>query len=119
MLAIAGGAAIWAGYAWIRSHWNRAGAAAFLTVALAGIAIWTTAFSSIYRHDHPRIAASKWIYANVPMGSAISSEDWDDSLPVSFGPMQSYGDMHYQNVPFDHLRGSTPGRGSRIISTNS
>jgi hypothetical protein len=101
VLAIGGGVAIWAGVRWLSARWNRGFAAAFATACLAGMAVWTLAYVSIFNGDHPRIAASKWIYANVPMGSAVSSESWDDSLPVSFGPMLSRGDMQYQEVSFD------------------
>jgi YYY domain-containing protein len=101
VLAIGGGVAIWTGYRWLEARWRRVPATAFLALCLIGIGAWTTAFTSIYEGVHPRIAASSWIYANIPMGSAISSEDWDDSLPVSFGPMLSYGDMRYQGISFD------------------
>jgi YYY domain-containing protein len=101
VLAIAAGVAIWSGYRWLATRVHRLPAVAFLVACLVGIGGWTAAFTSVYEGVHPRIAASTWIYANVPMGSAISSEDWDDSLPVSFGPMLSYGDMRYQNISFD------------------
>ena len=101
VLAIAGGATLWAGYNCIVRHWNRGLATVALTACLAGIGFWTAAFASIYDGDHPRIAASKWIYANVPAGSTIAAESWDDALPVSFGPMLSQGDMQYRVVGLD------------------
>ncbi|MDQ2682674.1 MAG: DUF2298 domain-containing protein, partial [Chloroflexota bacterium] len=65
------------------------------------IALWTAMFMSIYNGDHPRIAASKWIYTNVPMGSVISDESWDDSLPTGLGPMMTFEDLQYGRVTFD------------------
>ena len=101
LLAVAGGAAIAAGAGWLARRWNRALAGAFLTICLAGIGLWTAAFVSIYEGDHPRVAASKWIYANAPAGSTISAESWDDALPVNFGPGLTFGDQQYQRTEFD------------------
>jgi len=44
--------------------------------------VWPLAFTSIYRQKHSRVAASEWIYKNLPGGSYILSESWDDSLPL-------------------------------------
>jgi len=44
--------------------------------------IWAMAFISIYSRKNPRITASEWIYNNIPPGSNISYEHWDDPLPL-------------------------------------
>ncbi|MCY7299124.1 MAG: DUF2298 domain-containing protein [Ilumatobacteraceae bacterium] len=56
-----------------------------LAVALASAALlWGAAFvNGVYGHDNTRIVASRWIQANVPEGSVLSSEAWDDALPIS------------------------------------
>ena len=51
-------------------------------VALASTAVLGWAQVSIYAEPHPWIAASQWIYANVPAGATIAVEDWDHALPV-------------------------------------
>ncbi len=101
IMAIGGGIAIWTGYKWLSRRLNRGFGTIFVTACLAGIALWTAMFASIYTGDHPRIAASKWIYANAPMGSVLSSESWDDTLPLGFGPMLTFDDLQYQRTEFD------------------
>jgi YYY domain-containing protein len=38
--------------------------------------------NSVYLHPHTRIEASNWIYENIPDGSVMTSEHWDDGLPI-------------------------------------
>ncbi len=51
---------------------------------LGGALIWTIMFEQIYSIDHTRITASRWIYQNIPQGSTIAVEHWDDRLPLPF-----------------------------------
>lgn len=45
--------------------------------------IYGLSMLSVYSHSHTRIQASSWIYQNVPAGSNISNEYWDDALPLN------------------------------------
>lgn len=51
-------------------------------ILLFSVVVWPVFFLSIYTKDHSRIQASKWIYDNVPNGSLLLNEHWDDSLPI-------------------------------------
>lgn len=44
--------------------------------------VWPISFLSIYTRPHSRVAASAWIYQNIPAGSTISCDLWDDCLPL-------------------------------------
>ncbi len=50
---------------------------------VAATAGWALAFSQVYAQPHSRIQASRWIYTNVPAGSTLAVEHWDDRLPLS------------------------------------
>ena len=43
---------------------------------------WALAFSSIFSKPMTRIEASYWMARNIPKGSTICTESWDDSLPL-------------------------------------
>jgi 4-amino-4-deoxy-L-arabinose transferase-like glycosyltransferase len=45
-------------------------------------ALWALAYVTIYARDTTRVAASQWIYRNVPEGSVLANEAWDDPLPL-------------------------------------
>lgn len=49
------------------------------------VLVWPISFISIYTHRHSRISASEWIYENIPAGSYLVNEHWDDALPLSLG----------------------------------
>ena len=51
---------------------------------LGGTFLWAFAFTRIYARPHSRVQASYWIYENVPRGSVIANEHWDDGLPLTF-----------------------------------
>jgi YYY domain-containing protein len=58
-------------------------ARALPAVALAGTFLCALAFTAIYRREHPRIAASRWIYENAaPPPQHFLNETWDDGLPL-------------------------------------
>lgn len=48
--------------------------------------IWPMSFIAIYTRPHTYVSASEWVYNNVPTGSMIVQEHWNDYLPVNFPP---------------------------------
>ncbi|HEY7368750.1 MAG TPA: DUF2298 domain-containing protein, partial [Thermoanaerobaculia bacterium] len=51
-------------------------------VVLGGTFATGLAFTSIYRQEHTRVEASRWIYEHVPSGARFANETWDDGLPL-------------------------------------
>lgn len=43
--------------------------------------LWPLAFMNIYLNQHPRIIASDWIFATLPINATVANEHWDDNLP--------------------------------------
>lgn len=62
----------------------------FIVFVFIFLLIYPLSFLSIYYKDHSRVAASKWIYQNISIGSTIAIEYWDDSLPLSIGSSYHY-----------------------------
>lgn len=56
-------------------------------LVLAGTIFSGLAFTSIYHRPITRLAASEWIYNNIPAGATRTSESWDDALPY---PLPNY-----------------------------
>jgi hypothetical protein len=56
-----------------------------LTTCYLLLIIWPLSFVQIYSRSHSRVIASQWIYQNIPLGSTISCEHWDDCLPLPLG----------------------------------
>ena len=62
---------------------DRVAAVGVASVSLALAAVWGLAFvNGVYGETNTRIRASHWIADNVEPGSALSSQVWDDALPM-------------------------------------
>lgn len=77
-----------------------------INLGAAVVAIFTVAYAvifiSIYPREHPWLQMSRWIYQNIPVGSQLAIEHWDDALPVSIslnGVTRNANDYHVQVQP--------------------
>ncbi len=61
---------------------KKAGGRFFVVTLLVVVTGWTFALNSIYLKEHTRITATKWIQQNIPSGSIIAFEHWDDRVPM-------------------------------------
>jgi 4-amino-4-deoxy-L-arabinose transferase-like glycosyltransferase len=76
LLILFGAAMIW--------QWRSiAGRSAVAGAILLVTSLYAFAFIAIYDAEHPWNAASRWIHENVPPGTLILSEQWDDYLPAT------------------------------------
>jgi hypothetical protein len=63
------------------------------------VIIYPLSFMSIYSRLHSRVQASIWMYQNIPSGSIISAEHWDDGLPMSL-PIPGFIHEKYPHLEF-------------------
>jgi YYY domain-containing protein len=62
-------------------------------LVVAATFLYALAFASIYNRPNTRIAASRWMQQNIPAGSTLANEHWDDWLPIGgVDGISSYGD---------------------------
>lgn len=67
-----------------RRGWGFARTVVYVLVAVAvvGTLLYAFAFTRIYTRPVTRIAATEWIFDNIPRGTPIANEHWDDPLPL-------------------------------------
>lgn len=68
-------------------------------------------FLNIYSRPHSRVQASDWISLHIPSGSTISSEYWDDALPLGYSG--------YQNISLPFYDPDTPDKWEKINNSLS
>ena len=95
-----------------RAGWLAAASRAAAGTVVALTAMWALAFQSIYTRDNPRVAASAWIYANVPPGSALTMEYWDDALPL---PLPGAPAGQYRIIPLDLYAPDSPEKIRQLV----
>jgi hypothetical protein len=75
-----------------------AGAAA---VVVAVSLLYSVAYDRIYTAPHTAVAASRWIYDNVPPRSVIATEHWDEGMPLPLienGRQTDAGQRGYRTI---------------------
>ena len=66
------------------------GAYSLLALVVIATMLWGWGFLAIYRRPLSRVTATRWIYQNVPEGSHLGNEHWDDPLPFSLDGNMSF-----------------------------
>jgi YYY domain-containing protein len=90
----------------------RAGATALVVAVVGWSAFYAVAFASIYTRATTRVAASDWIFANVPAGAAVGFEHWDDGLPLRVGGKDS---AIYKGVEFPMYAEDNPDKRNLVV----
>ncbi len=89
-------------------------ALALAVVVLGGTLFYALAFTAIYRNTHPRVEASRWLFENVPAGTTIANEHWDDTLPLNVDGKIGFGDK-YINVSMPNYEAESPQKLEQMI----
>lgn len=109
MLAAYGLVRLWRWARGSQLRWARPAALAALTAVAVGTLLYAVAFVQIYTRPMTRVAASLWIYDNIPAGSTIGWENWDDILPWGgVGGRNGYAEGTYYDVRFEPYHEDVP-----------
>ncbi|KUK83980.1 MAG: tetratricopeptide TPR_4 [Microgenomates bacterium 39_6] len=73
----------------------------FSTLVLSLSIIWTLSFYRIYLRPNTRITATNWIRNNIPAGSVLAVEHWDDRLPLFYSQLYKFVELPLYNLPDD------------------
>lgn len=71
---------------------------------LSGGIIWSLMFVNIYSDNNTRINASQWILNNIPTGSSLAVEYWDDYLPLYKNETYRFQELHLYDQPDDSYK---------------
>lgn len=55
---------------------------------------YAAAFTTIYTRPVSRVAASRWMFDNIPQGSVLANEHWDDPLPLRVDGKDPFGGLY-------------------------
>ncbi len=80
-------------------------------VVLLGTALFLLAFLSIYRRPHTIHQASEWFYENVPPGSRVLTQDWDEGFPFH---LRGRAPDTYKVVQFPFYEEDSPKKAAKL-----
>jgi 4-amino-4-deoxy-L-arabinose transferase-like glycosyltransferase/DNA-binding beta-propeller fold protein YncE len=78
---------------------SRIGTAAVVVVCVATFA-WLAAFLRIYTRPHTVVTASEWFYQNVPEGTKVASQHWDEGFPFPLPGDRNPDRYAIANLPY-------------------
>ena len=126
LLAILGAQALVHGFDWARERTRVSsglrprvlprvalyGFPALGVVVAIGTILYAFAFVGIYTRPLTRVAATEWIFANIPRGTPIANESsWDDALPTRWHGRDA---GWYSGVNLDMYAADTPQRATQL-----
>ena len=96
---------------------NRPAAITVGLLVVGGTLLYAIGFSSIYSRTNTRVAASRWMYANIPPGMTLANEHWDDWLPIGgLDGKRSYGDNgQFKSVEMGNYEDDTPAKLDKMV----
>ena len=89
------------------SRWRRRLGLSLATLVVVSTALWAGAVFSIYLRPNTRVAASRWIYANIPPGVTVANEHWDWGLPLPVDGHNPFAGM-YTGIEMTNYDEDTP-----------
>jgi len=66
--------------------------------------LWLLPFINIYSQKHTRLSATEWILKNIPAGSTLAVEHWDDRLPLFGSENYNFEGLQLYNLPDDDIK---------------
>lgn len=90
-------------------------------IVTAGTLIYALAFSTIYSKMNSRLQASRWMFTNIPTGSTLANEHWDDWLPIGgLDGKTSYGDQGmFKSVEMANYEDDNPAKLDKMVTNLS
>lgn len=87
-------------------------------LVLGGTLLYAQGFSTIYSREQTRIAASRWMYRELPQGSTLAVEHWDDLLPLGgVDGYTPYGDNGmFKSVEMRNYEADTPDKLNQMVA---
>ena len=83
-----------------------------LVVVLGGTSLWAFAYTRIYTQPLTRVEASSWIYQNVPAGSRVGVEHWDDPLPLN---LKDHSAQQYRPITLELYHDDNQAKRDRLV----
>jgi YYY domain-containing protein len=101
---------------WMRraSPWWRTTGRVAGVLVVAGTALWSAAVFGIYLRPHTRLAASRWVYANVPEGATLANEHWDWGIPLRVDGHNPFGG-EYRGLELELYNEDTAGKRVQLL----